>query len=533
MTLLELRDIRKAYGPTVALAGASLSCDARTVHGVIGENGAGKSTMMKVLAGLVRPDAGEIVIDGEVRSHLGVRESFRHGVAVAHQELSLVRSLTVAENLLGGAYDRSGVLWKGLRVRPRAVHRYAAEVLESYEVDWLDTGRLVEDLDLASMQSLEIVKALARKPGILVLDEPTSALNAVHVTWLMGQIAAFVAAGGTIVYISHRLSEIRSLCASVTVMRDGRDVAVVDPRNIDNDEMFSLIAGERRQDFAELVTSSEKDSASSTPLTVSTKPRAAVPRLEVRDLVTERTTRPLSFRLAEGEILGIAALQGQGQTELLEALYGVSRPKSGSVLVDGKPVTIRSPRDAIKPGVGMALVPEDRKTAGVLLDLGVTANLTLPVLSTVSMKGFITQRRERKRVQQVASSINLSPAALEKRVGELSGGNQQKVALGRWLLAGSRILLLHDPTRGVDIGTKEEMFALIRKYADDGGSVIFHSTDLDEMLLVPDRVIVLYDGRIIDEKPRGQLDGEYLVASMLGTTERAETDGSTRERVGQ
>ena len=533
MTLLQLRGIRKAYGPTVALASASLSCEANTVHGVIGENGAGKSTMMKILAGLVRPDAGEIVIDGEIRPHLGVRESLRHGVAVAYQELSLIRSLTVAENLVGGAYDRPGVLWKGVRLRNRALHSYAAEVLKSFEVDWLETGRLVEELDLASMQSLEIVKALARKPRILILDEPTSALNAVHVSWLMGQVDVFVAGGGTILYISHRLSEIRSLCASVTVMRDGRDVAVVDPRAIDDDEMFSLIAGERRSELANLVTGSGKSATAEHRRAAASAVTPSAPRLEVRNLVTRRSATPLSFSVEAGVILGIAALQGQGQTELLETLYGVSRARSGTLLVDGTAVTIRSPRDAIKAGVGMALVPEDRKTEGVLLDLGVTANLTLPVLSTVSMKGFISQRRERRRVEGLASSINLSSDALGKRVGELSGGNQQKVALGRWLLAGSRILLLHDPTRGVDIGTKEEVFALIRKYADDGGAVIFHSTDLDEMLLVPDRVIVLYDGRIFDEKSRDQIDGERLVSSMLGTREAADSSGLIREGAGQ
>lgn len=512
MALLELRKIHKHYGATVALAGASISCEAQTVHGVIGENGAGKSTMMKVLAGMVRPDSGEVVIEGVARSHLSVRNSFRHGVAVVHQELSLIRSLTVAENLLGGSYDRPGVSWNGVRLRPRAVHRYAAETLRSHEVDWLPTNKVVEELDLASMQALEIVKALARRPRILVLDEPTSSFNAVQVSWLMERIATFISGGGTILYISHRLSEIRSLCSSVTVMREGKDVAVVDPRRVDDDEMFSLIAGERRSAFAEAVAGES---------TVATKRShdAAAVRLDVRQLVTRRCVDPLSFQVAAGEILGVAALQGQGQTELLETLYGVSRPKGGSIFIDGRQILIRSPRDAIRAGVGMALVPEDRKTEGVLLDLGVTANLTLPVLSTIALKGFISHRRERGRVVDVASAINLSPDALNKRVGELSGGNQQKVALGRWLLAGSRILLLHDPTRGVDIGTKEEIFALVRRYADDGGSVIFHSTDLSEMLLVPDRVIVLYEGRIVDEKRREELGAERLVSAMLGNAE--------------
>ena len=243
------------------------------------------------------------------------------------------------------------------------------------------------------------------------------------------------------------------------------------------------------------------------------------PRLEVRDLVTRRDANPVSFKLDAGEILGIAALQGQGQTELLETLYGVSRPIGGSMLVDGRTVALRSPRDAVRADVGMALVPEDRKTEGVLLDLSVVANLALPVLSAISTKGFISQRRERRRVGDIASSIELSSGALNKRVGELSGGNQQKVALGRWLLAGSRILLLHDPTRGVDIGTKEQLLALVRRYADDGGSVIFHSTDLDEMLLVPDRVIVLYGGKIVDEKRREELEADRLISSMLGNVE--------------
>lgn len=523
-SILELRGIRKAYGPTIALAGATVSCGARTVHGVIGENGAGKSTLMKILAGVVRPDAGEIAIDGEVRSHLSVRESFGHGVAVAHQELSLVRSLTVAENLLGAAYDRPGVLWKGLRLKPKAVHRYAAEVLGSFGVDWLGTGQLVEELDLASMQSLEIVKALARSPRILVLDEPTSALNAVHVAWLMDQIAAFVAGGGTVLYISHRLSEIRALCASVTVMREGRDVAVVNPGTVDDDELFSLIAGERRSKLVGLATHVEgagepaAESGSSTGPAAGRAGQSGPPRLEVRELVTARSPHPLSFEVGAGEVLGLAALQGHGQSELLETLFGVQGARSGSIFVDGKPVTLRSTKDAIRAGVGMALVPEDRKTEGVLLDLGVTANLTLPVLSRISMKGFVSQRRERRQVEEVAAAINLSPDALGKRVSELSGGNQQKVAIGRWLLARSRVLLLHDPTRGVDVGTKEEIFALIRRYADDGGAVIFHSTDLDEMLIVPDRVLVLYDGRIVGEQRRESLEGDRLVSSMLGST---------------
>lgn len=523
--MLELRGIRKRYGATVALAGASLSCDAQTVHGVIGENGAGKSTLMKILAGLVRPDDGEIVVDGSTGSSMTVRESFRHGIAVAHQELSLVRSLTVGENLLGGAYDRPGVLWHGLRLRPRAVHRYASSLLQDFSVDWVRTSSLVADLDLATMQSLEIVKALARRPRILVLDEPTSALNAVHVSWLMDQIRRFVSSGGTVLYISHRLSEIRSLCHSVTVMREGRDVAVVDPQAIDDDEMFALIAGARRSTLAATVASSSAvRSATQGGAGLSS---GSVPRLEVRELVVKRSPHPVSFKLAAGEILGVAALQGQGQTELIEALYGVSHPRSGTILIDGKPVSIRSPRDAIRSGVGMALVPEDRKTEGVLLDLGVVTNLTLPVLARISRKGFVSTRGERQQVERVATSIHLSPDALGKRVGELSGGNQQKVALGRWLLAGSQILLLHDPTRGVDVGTKEEMFALVRRYADEGGAVIFHSTDLDEMMLVPDRVIVIYNGQIVDEKRREDLDAGQLVSAMLGTAQTKLTEAAS------
>ena len=493
---LELTGIAKAYGNTIALESADLSCQRGEIHGLLGENGAGKSTLVKVLSGLVQPDAGRIVIGGRhVRLH-NPKEALRLGVATAFQELTLVPHMSVAQNLMVGREPRTRV---GL-VSPRRTSEEAERILAAWHAEEIPADVPVSSLSLADRQRLEVVRTFSREPAIALLDEATAALGAAEVDWLMAQIVTYRQQGGTIVYISHRMGEVRQLCDRCTVLRDGRNVETFRTSEHTDSEVVDMMAGKAVQKIYSVRS-----------------PRHAEPRpaLAVEHLACPPALRDASFTLHKGEILGVAGLHGHGQKELFMALFG-ARSSKGTISIDGKPVHLRGPHDAVAAHIGISLVPEERKTEGLMTAQAGLPNLTLPSLSQFSAGGFVRRRKERAAAGSVLRQVNAVPSALDKPVSSLSGGNQQKIAIGKWLLAGAQIMLMYDPTRGVDVETKAEIFSLMQQLADQGRSILFYSTDVEELVNVADRTIVMYRGSTSRELAGEAATLESIVEAMLG-----------------
>ena len=485
-TALVLSDVHKSYSGVRALRGASLSCGFGEIHGLIGENGAGKSTLVKVLSGATTADAGVIRLDGEELAPTNPAQARAHGIGTVFQELSLIGDLDIAQNLLYGDEPRT----RTGRINRRALRSQAIESLREYGLEQ-DVTKMVRDLRLAERQLLEIVKVLLRGPRVLVLDEPTSSLLPTQVEWLFDAARTFASKGGLVIFVSHRLDEIISLCDHVTVFRDGRDVGGGPIAELPETRLVELMLGRK--------------------LDAVYPPRSGAPRSEVvcrvRDFSAPPTLRHLDLDVRAGEIVGVAGLEGQGQTDLFLALYGARRA-TGDVEMDGHPVHLRSPADGLNAGIG--LVPEDRARDGLCLSLGVRDNMILSSLSQVSRFGFIERKESREKVQEGIERLRISVQSPRAEVSSLSGGNQQKVLLSRVLLREPRLLLLLDATRGVDVGTRYEIYRLMRAHCDSGGSILFYSSDIAELLNMSDRVVVLHDGIV-----RAELEDDMSEAAIL------------------
>jgi len=454
------RDLHKAFGATVAVDGVSFAIEAGKVHALLGENGAGKSTVVKLLAGLIAPDSGSIEVFGQSARIDSPRAAHRLGIQTAFQEMTLVKDMTVLDNML----------------MPYA-------------------------LDLPERQKIEIARAVYRRPKILLLDEPTSTLSGRDVDWLGKLIAEQKQKGVTVVFISHRLREVRAFSDSLTVLRNGRHIATCPIGELSDEAIIRMIVG--------------RSLGKAFPERPPPVAQSGAERLALRGLASGRL-KEASFALHAGEILGIGGLQGMGQLDLFLACFGMTEIAAGSVAVDGKPVTIASPSDAVRADIGISLVPEDRKTEALFLKLNGKVNASLPVVDRFTRFGLIDVKRERDAVKSVFDQVEVEERALWTRVGAFSGGNQQKIAIAKWLLAESRILLLYDPTRGIDVGTKHELYGLMRAFAEAGGAVLFYSTEIPELVHLADRVIVLYHGEVVDEIDRGRLSEEAIVTAALG-----------------
>jgi ribose transport system ATP-binding protein len=496
-TRATLTGVTKRFGAITALDGVDLELRSGTVHGVIGQNGAGKSTLIKVLSGLVKPDSGSLDVDG-TRTPFG-RTDPRGGWAVstAFQELTFIPHLSIAENLLLG------------RERAHRVHsfeatvRAAAQILQRWEVSDIDPRRPIKNAPLPVRQRVEIVRALERATQLLILDEPTSALDPAGTEWLKARIRAQRARGCGVIIVSHRLAEIADVCDFVTVLRDGKAVASEPRADLDAGQITTLMLGrELEQQQKELAERHAVDE------------RGTAAVLEARDLAAPPVLRGVDMVVRTGEIVGVAALEGQGQRELFMALFGAARPARGSVVLDGRPVRFRSPRSAIAKGLG--LVPEDRKAEGLLLSRSVRENLALPALRRASKGGIVAARRERKYVRPAMQSLGLSPRVLDANAASLSGGNQQKAVAAKWLYATTRMLLMYDPLRGVDVGARQEFFSWMTQFASQGGAMLFYSSDIDELTTVCDRVITLYRGRVTSTLTGREVTREQVLRNMLG-----------------
>jgi ribose transport system ATP-binding protein len=485
---LVVSGVKKSFGGVEALRGASLTCTAGETHALIGENGAGKSTLVKVLSGAVRADSGELTLDGNrlrVGSPLAARDA---GIATVFQELSLIPDLSVASNLFYGMEPKV----RAGRVDRRALRRVASAALEELGAGGIDAGRNVRDLSLGERQVLEVCKALIRTPSVLILDEPTSALLPEQVQWLFEKVRAFAATGGIALFISHRLEEIESLSDRVTVLRGGVDVGSGATAEMSEDHLVELMLGRRvERVFPEATTETKSDEVV----------------CEIENLASSPRLRGISLSIRRGEIVGVGGLQGQGQLALFLALFGAVQ-STGRVAMRGKDVRLRHPRAALDAGI--ALIPEDRATEGLCITLSVRDNISLGSLPRISTAGLVVPEKERGLIAFAVSQLSIVMKNLRQEAASLSGGNQQKVILGRVLAQRPSLLLMYDATRGVDVGTKAEIYRLMRAQCEQGTSILFYSTDVAELVNLADRVIVLHDGQI-----RVQLDGAEITESRI------------------
>ena len=497
LPLVEAIEVSKHYAGVTALDKANFSCQAGSIHALIGENGAGKSTLIKILAGVVTPDAGTFKIDGQVVTLDSPTKAGQLGIVPVFQELSLLPHLTVAENIFITNPPRNRL---GLIDR-KALDHQTEELFDSFGFHHLDPEALLGELPLAQRQMVEIAKALSRHPRLLILDEGTSALTIREVKLVFQVMERLRQQNRSVIFISHRMDEIEEIADTITVFRDGQDVGVFPAGTVGHDELVQRMIGRKlEQVFPEK----------------SSRPGQEKTLLEVKNLGWEHVLHDISFSLGRGEILGFGGLEGQGQGELLFALFGVLKKLQGSIYIEGKPVRINSPAAAAQVGMGLALIPEDRKTEGLLLPLSVDNNITLATVDRRTRLGLVDDRREKTAMQRVIDQLKIKTASTRVPVRNLSGGNQQKVVIAKWLLTQAKILLLYDLTRGIDVGTKQELYQLMRTLADEGTGILFFSTELAELVGMCDRVLVLYEGQIQRELKGPEITEENLVAAALG-----------------
>ena len=492
--ILDMDHVTKRYPGVVALDSVSFGCDAGEVRALLGKNGAGKSTLIKVLSGAVRQDEGEIRIDGSPVEIDDPRDAFGLGISTVYQEMSLVPGLTVAENIFLGRWPRKRQL--GLPVIDRKkILEAAQEALDQLKVT-LDLNELVLRLNVAQQQLVEIAKAISFNPRVLVLDEPTSALPEEEVEVLHGVVRNLASQGMAVIYVTHRLQEIPHVADSVTVLRDGKRIGTIPVEAATPEKIANMMIG-ADWERTEWLRSGELGEV----------------KLEVHNLIREDELHDISFGVRAGEVLGIAGLLGSGRTELLRAIFGLDKLDSGEIYVDGKLVAKPSPARMKRRGV--ALTPEDRKTEGLVMIFSVMRNLTLASLNRISDGGILRHRRERQLAQGMADSIQVITPSLDAEARTLSGGNQQKVVVGNWLNTQPSVLIMDEPTRGIDIQAKEQIFSLVRDLAEEGMAVIFVSSELEEVMDVSDRILVLNHGYLTDEVNPDEIDLENLFTLVM------------------
>ncbi|MFD4628785.1 sugar ABC transporter ATP-binding protein [Streptomyces sp. NPDC058284] len=496
--LLTMSGITKSFPGVRALDGVDLQVQAGEVHCLLGQNGAGKSTLIKVLAGAHQPDGGEITWRGERTTFRSPIAAMRLGIATIYQELDLVEGLSVAENVYLGHEPTAA----GFVVRGRAARASTATLLKRLGHAEIAPGRLVGELSAAQRQIVSMARALSHEVRLIVMDEPSAALDPDEVDNLFRIVGDLTADGVAVIYISHRLEEIRRIGDRVTVLKDGRAVAGGLPaKTTPTRDVVALMTG-RNVEYV----FPERPPADAVP------PAEASPVLTVRGLSRHGEFEPLDLDLRPGEIVGLAGLVGSGRSEILETIYGARKPSTGQVAVDGRVLRPGSVRAGVRAGLGLA--PEERKAQALLMLESVTRNVSVSSMSRFSHGGWLDRGAEREAAGAATRELSLRPDEPNVPVRTLSGGNQQKAVLARWLLRGCRVLLLDEPTRGVDVGARAELYAVIRRLADEGLAVLLVSSEVPEVLGLADRVLVLREGRVVHTAPARDLD-EHRVLDLV------------------
>ena len=491
--IASIKACTRRYPGVLALDNATFTVATGEVRALLGKNGAGKSTLIRMLTGAEIPDTGTVEVDGEELRHSGsgrAQDAFDKGVRVVYQELSLVPGMTLAENLFLGRWPRKGGV-----IQYTEMEAEASEAMGRLGLDRAP-NTLVASLSPAERQLLEIARVLLGKPKLVILDEPTSSLAAAEAEKVMSAVTRIASEGIAVIYVSHRMNEIRQIAHSATVMRDGRIIDTVDVKGADTREIVRLMLGSEGSQAAALENRSQEKTV-----------------LEVRNLALAPKLSSVSFHLKAGEVLGIAGLLGAGRTELLQAIMGVRRQDQGEVLVDGAVVRPGHYKRMLSRGFGYT--PESRKEEGIVPLLGVDENTLSTNFSGVSKSGVLSAKMMADATRRVIERLHVKTARTDTPIGTLSGGNQQKVVIGRWVYADSRVLLLDEPTRGVDVEAKAQIYAIIRQLAAEGRSVIFVSSEIEELPLVCDRALVLRDGTLCEEFKSPNIDQDALMAACI------------------
>ncbi len=505
---LEMRNIAKSYPGVRALEDVSLQVAPGEVHALVGENGAGKSTLMKILAGAQPKDSGFILLNGHPVNIVSPQQAMDLGISIIYQEFNLVPYLNAAENIFLGR--EPGAKIPGF-VDFGRMYRESQAIIDRLGVP-VNVRTPVNRLSVAQQQMVEIAKATSRKSRIIVMDEPSATLTEHELQSLFNLIRQLKREGVAIVYISHRLEEIFEICDRVTVLRDGHWIATENIGDLKREDIIRLMVGR------ELKQMIPKETA---PI--------GAPALEVRNLSRKGVLREINLTVHQGEILGLAGLVGAGRTELARAIFGADPIDGGYIQLFGKPVRIRSPRQAIQMGIG--LVTEDRKAQGLVLGMAVRENITLANLPALSVLNFIQAGREREVARKYVNDLSVKTPTIEQTVQNLSGGNQQKVVLAKWLFTQSKVLIFDEPTRGIDVGAKTEIYQLMNRLAAQGAAIIMISSELPEVLGMSDRILVMHEGRIAGELSRQEATQEKIMHLATGGDHEEESPSPNREKI--
>jgi ABC-type sugar transport system ATPase subunit len=498
---LRMRGIVKHYGASPVLRAVNFSAEMGEVHALVGENGAGKSTLMKILAGGVMRDSGEIFIANEVAAINTPHDAHQLGIKAVYQEFSLIPHLSIAENILLGQMPKSSV-WRW--VNWTKVYEQARQTLAEIGFGDLDVRTLVSYLSVPQQQMVEIAKAVIKKPRILILDEPSAVLSQEELKHLFSLIDQLKGEGTLIVYISHRLDEVFQVADRITVLKDGEIVGTVRPSDIDQNQLIKMMVGRTLEEIY--------------------PPRRTAPGAELlraNRLSAPRRFSDISFSLRCGEILGMFGLVGSGRTEIARCIFGADPLLQGEVYINGQPTSIRAPRQALNAGIGF--LTEDRKRNGLVLTANIRDNISLASYPRMTRWGILNPGQQETLVQQKVNELNIRPPQLEKLVWQLSGGNQQRVALAKWLLVHANILILDEPSRGVDVATKVQIYHAMRDIAESGVGILFISSEMIEILGMSDRILVMREGRIAGELTRAEANEERLITLAAGLDKHLET----------
>ncbi|SOE97356.1 monosaccharide ABC transporter ATP-binding protein, CUT2 family [Burkholderia sp. D7] len=496
--ILEMRNVTKTFPGVRALDKVSLRVRQGTTHVLLGENGAGKSTLMKILSGEHSIDEGEIHFKGELLKHQGTKAALEKGIAMIHQELSPVLDMTIAENIFLGrepGFKAPGLLSRhfvdfGQMVKDTQV------LLDRLGLRY-DPRQKMRELSIAGMQLIEISKAISREASLIIMDEPTSAISDTEVAMLFNQIRDLKSHGVSIVYISHKMDEIFQIADDITIIRDGQYVDSGPASSYDEGKLISLMVG---RTISSIFPKAEAEIGQTV--------------LEVRNATRDGAFKDVSFHVRKGEILGLAGLIGAGRTEVARAIFGLDSLDRGQIVLDGIPLQLKSSASAIKRGI--AMVSEDRKSEGLVLCRSVRENIALANLGMFTRRGFIDMKRERSAAVKMKEMLKIKTADLQTMAGNLSGGNQQKIVLAKWLLGDLKVLILDEPTRGIDVGSKSEIHRLMSQLAQQGLAIIMISSELPEILGMSDRVIVMHEGRVMGELGRSEASPERIMKLATG-----------------